>query len=1421
MANTVEVLLRLVDKLTPDAKRAARGVKDVQQGINRLNKSSGAGKIQRDLRGTAGAASKAAAETRQLSGSIKGLERRRLRRLSRQFEGVRRRVRETRREVTKLGQSAQTAGAGLRTIITGASLAFAAFAGVRVIADFEFQMNRVQALTGATIEQFETLNATAREMGATTQFSAGQAAEALGFLAQAGGDAVLINKQLPTALELAASAGTDLATAADIVTNIMAGYNLEASELTRVNDVLVKTFTSANTDLIELSEAMKLAAPVAASAGLEFEEVSAAMGLLGNAGLKATIAGTSIRGAIVRLLKPSGEAAEAMERLGISATDSAGKLLPLTEIVRQLEPVADQTGDIMTIFGLRAGPAMAALASQGTEALVNLRDELRNSGGTAAEIAEVQMRGLRGEFLKLKSAAEELALAIGEAGVLEALTKFTKGATTFVQAIGALPQPVLSAATSLIALAGAILGLGVLRSFFRLVVSQAGKLIKSVGGLGTAFTFLKNAVLFLTPPLRILLGIITALGAAFAFFGGEEEKAQDASEGLVQSLDQQAGKIKENLKQLREEKERLEERAKVLETIGNATGESSGEMENLQSKLDAVNREIEAGEGFLDRYESGMSRVATTTEEAADALLRLRNPSLQSIAALESLGVEALDAEGNIKSIGDIISQLDADTLTAGEALAAFGEDLGFFIFQVAQGGGQEGLDELSEKLKNLSDDTQTARQEIQAAISETVSGGALGDTIELSEELEESLRKVREQFEEVGVSAGVTLSNLTERLKEPTDDMVKALENMGVEVTDVDGNIRSLNQIIAQLTPLSFNAADATEAFGAEMAGVLQHILDEGGPEAIQEFAQRISNIGSASVGTRVRARELVIELGNLLEKRDELAKQRQAIRFDIDSESASIGAEKLDEDIRTTQRSIDAINDELYELNNTLNDTKEESEATGKELKEGFEEPKLSLEQLIGQSNGYFEALQRLNQTKLDQLKEEFKNLEELTLEGLKLTDASKAEVVATTQDLFDRRIALARAESETLTKIAEENAQRNKGLIANRVTDEAEAREQIITIERDLLDRRIQIKEQQLDTVREVRDQAVREWQKYANEVSSLEQKLADTRRDFTQSNLDFERRSLTDQEAFQSRINEIRRNDLQIERQLMEGNFELAANLARRNLQLSNQLQGEVQNEQGETIVTEQESAKIAMEGRLKAQKQIVAAIQQEKQEAEQAAQRQEQFVQTLDKAVTTLTDSVKSLSDEGVKFEVNLDKEEIDREIEQLKSDTFSTHFIEPDTTEIDKTIKKLEDTVITTKVRFESITGGGFASGGLIQGSGTGTSDSVPIMASNREYMVRAAAVRKYGVGFMHAINSMRFPKMPGFGAGMENTPVVRNRRRYAGGGLIDVDSGGSKVASRERQTIRIEVGGRSAEGEFSRDQADNLADLLEGLSAG
>lgn len=469
------------------------------------------------------------------------------------------------RSMAEVGAEMRQIGMGMTAAIT-LPIAGAAAAGIKFAGDFQQGMNKVRAVSGATGKAFDDMRQQALELGRTTAFSATQASNAMGFLAMAGFKAGQIMKAMPSTLQLASAATIDLGTAADITSNILTGYGMKVSQLGHANDVLVKAFTSANVDLRMLGQSFKYVGPIAKGAGLSFEETAAALAMFGNAGIQGSMAGTALRRALSKLLNTTPKVDKALRRLGVSVKDSQGRLLPLVQIVKQLEDAGASASDMLTIFGDRAGPAMKALVDQGSAALANLTAKLRESGGTAARIEKTQLAGFRGAIIKMKSALEGLAIAFGDTllpvatGVANWATKMSGHLTKMAERFGKLSPTVKMFSMSLMGLAAAA---GPVLMISGMLVGEIAKLkllgpvLGSVGGaiktfgvrvrtlgagravLGALGSTLSTVV---TPAAIAFIAVMSAKAIADAASGfydlatailGVGNKTQDASDKAV------------------------------------------------------------------------------------------------------------------------------------------------------------------------------------------------------------------------------------------------------------------------------------------------------------------------------------------------------------------------------------------------------------------------------------------------------------------------------------------------------------------------------------------------------------------------------------------------------------------------------------------------------------------------------------------------------------------------------------------------------------------------------------------------------------------------------------------------------------------------------------------------------------------------
>ena len=373
------------------------------------------------------------------------------------------------KNLVKAGSAMTTAGNRLKALgksAMGVSVAMAAAIGAAAVAfgRFEYRMNRVAAVTGATGVQMGRLTDLARELGRTTRFSASEAAEGMGYLGMAGFKANEILSAMPGVLDLAAAGQLNLAVASDIASNVLSGFGMRADEIGRVADVMAKTFTSSNTSMKQLGDAFKFVGPVAKSANQEFEMMSAMLGQLGNAGIQASEGGTALRNVILRLARPTGKAAAVLERVGVAAHDMEGRIRPLNQIMHELGAANLTVADTALIFGVRAAAASGVLMRFADDT-DRLAETLRNAGGAAKEVADRQLVGLYGAFIKLKSATEGMLIAVGDVfsgaleNLLDVLTRLVRWMTSSViptfQAMPGLVRGIIFVVAGLVAAFGA------------------------------------------------------------------------------------------------------------------------------------------------------------------------------------------------------------------------------------------------------------------------------------------------------------------------------------------------------------------------------------------------------------------------------------------------------------------------------------------------------------------------------------------------------------------------------------------------------------------------------------------------------------------------------------------------------------------------------------------------------------------------------------------------------------------------------------------------------------------------------------------------------------------------------------------------------------------------------------------------------
>ncbi|WP_239779639.1 phage tail tape measure protein [Mammaliicoccus sp. R-M65] len=376
---------------------------------------------------------------------------------------------------SRFGMGLQSVGRNMSMYVTTpivGALGYASKLGV----EFDDSMRKVQATSGASGKQLDQLKAKAREMGATTKFSATDSAEALNYMALAGWKTNDMVKGLPGIMNLAAASGEDLAQVSDIVTDGLTAFGLKAKDSGRFADVLAAASANANTNVLGMGEAFKYAAPVAGALGYTIEDTSIAIGLMSNAGVKGQKAGTALRTMFTNLAKPTKAMKNQMEELGITITDSNGEMLPMRDVLDQLREKFSglskdqQASAAATIFGKEAMSGALAVINASESDYTKLSKAIDKSEGSATAMSKTMESGLGGSLRELRSAAEELGLSIFES-VQPALKGMVSGLKNTVDYLNGLPKGAKLAAV----------GFGVITAAIGPLLLGTGLLIRGIG----------------------------------------------------------------------------------------------------------------------------------------------------------------------------------------------------------------------------------------------------------------------------------------------------------------------------------------------------------------------------------------------------------------------------------------------------------------------------------------------------------------------------------------------------------------------------------------------------------------------------------------------------------------------------------------------------------------------------------------------------------------------------------------------------------------------------------------------------------------------------------------------------------------------------------------------------------------------------
>ena len=399
-------------------------------------------------------------------------------------------------------------------------------AAVKTAADFDSAMSRVAAVSGATGSDFDSLRDKAREMGAKTKFSATEAADAMNYMAMAGWKTEDMLSGIEGVMYLAAASGEDLATTSDIVTDA-----LTAADSGHFADVLAAASSNANTNVSMMGETFKYCAPVAGALGFSVEDTAEAIGLMGNAGIKASQAGTSLRSIMTNLTGDVKLSGAAIGDVTIATTNADGSMRSLSAILADCRVAfggmteAEKANNAEALVGKNAMSGFLALMNAAPEDIAKVSGAVNNCKDAAKNMADTMQDNLEGQLTILKSQLQELAISFGDL-LMPAVRSIVSGLQGMVDVLNAMPDGV-KRVIMIVALLAAALGpvlivIGKTLSAIGTIMTWAPKLAGAISAVKGAFAALSATMM--ANPIAIVIAAIAALVAAFIYLWNTNEE---------------------------------------------------------------------------------------------------------------------------------------------------------------------------------------------------------------------------------------------------------------------------------------------------------------------------------------------------------------------------------------------------------------------------------------------------------------------------------------------------------------------------------------------------------------------------------------------------------------------------------------------------------------------------------------------------------------------------------------------------------------------------------------------------------------------------------------------------------------------------------------------------------------------------------
>ena len=717
----------------------------------------------------------------------------------------------------RLKLSAAAAGAAITSALAGIGLSRLFGSAIESASEFEQSLAKVAAVTKASAAEMDALRKAAEEAGATTKFTATEAAQGLEILARSGLSAADAIQTLPQVLTLATAEGLELAESAGFITTSIKQFGLEATEATRVIDVLVKTSQSANTDVREIGNAFSYAALLAKDAGLSIEQTAAIIGRLADAGIRSERAGTALRGILSQLADPASKARRELAALG----DTSGDLTTALDTIRS---AGDRGNKALLAFGTEAAPALRTLVNTGVPAINQLVTALLSAAGSADQAATTMGATLNGALTRLNSAWDALKRTVVQpllGPIADQADRLAKSIGDFVSSgrLGQFQQALVSAFNSASTAADNFFKsfdfdkfIADLSRFTTNAVDSFGKLASAASAAANVLSLAYNGLQSVLAGARIAIGQIRgdteAVDQAFRDLEASTVNSRKALESLgivakshseiIEVISRETYDAADANERLNSTTIRAAATLKEIQPVAKGAGDAIGEMGDKAGQ---------AGQG-MDELGTQTETTAATVEKSIGTLSAAFDGSLESIQSvteqLQKQREAAADAASDNRRLADSQQAAGESTEDAADATEKTTRSL------VAQ------RPELNAGADAWRDYAETIRQSNAGvkALGGSVSNAAIAEG-ELATAVAQALDRLQRQagatgdaaisMEELARQTGIGIDQLRRLDAQSLDQLRSALTDAAQSAEDTAERIAELNR--------QFDELDAREA--------------------------------------------------------------------------------------------------------------------------------------------------------------------------------------------------------------------------------------------------------------------------------------------------------------------------------------------------------------------------------------------------------------------------------------------------------------------------------------------------------------------------------------------------------------------------------------------------------------------------------